>query len=234
MGSKGGKKHLKREMSPKFWPISRKKFSWTVKAKPGPHATFQCMPLIIIVREILGLAKTRKEAKSLISQGKFFVDGKVRRDERFPVGLMDIISIPEINKNFRILPSKKGLFLNPINEDETTFKICRIENKKILNKNVFQLNLHDGRNLIFNTQNSSEPTTNIYKSFDVLKINVHNQEIIEHLKLEKGMQAIFIGGSNEGKHGVITSEEKEFKTRLDYVFIIGDKNPRISLQTKEI
>ncbi|HDM89168.1 MAG TPA: 30S ribosomal protein S4e, partial [Candidatus Bathyarchaeota archaeon] len=113
MGKKGGSLHLKREASPPFWPIHRKKFVWTVKPRPGPHPVSRCIPLLLIIRDILGFAETRKEAKKIISQGKILVDGRVRRDDRYPVGLMDVVSIPELKMNYRVLPFKKGLTLHP-------------------------------------------------------------------------------------------------------------------------
>ncbi|MEM2969939.1 MAG: S4 domain-containing protein, partial [Candidatus Bathyarchaeia archaeon] len=84
MGKKGGKGHLKREAAPGFWPIHRKKYVWTIKPLPGPHPIHQCLPLTLVVREILGLAKTRREAKKIVSQGKILVDGRIIHNERFP------------------------------------------------------------------------------------------------------------------------------------------------------
>jgi small subunit ribosomal protein S4e len=252
LGSQGGSGHLKREAAPDFWPIPRKKFTWTVKPRAGPHPIHQSIPLTIVVREILGLAKTRKEAKKIISQGKILVDGKIRRDERFPTGLMDVISIPEIKKNFRVLPSKKGLFLHPTSKDEAKFKMCRIENKKILKKGHVEVNLHDGRNILLHVENPQNPSEDVYRSLDGLKLSVPDQELIEHLRLGEGMLASFVDGKNIGKCGTITSieeqtgqkrrkylitikdeEEKEFRTILDYAFVVGDKSPRISLPSKE-
>ena len=114
MGKKGGKKHLKRKPAPRFWPIHRKELLWTIKPKPGSHPISRCIPLMLIVREMLGFAKTRKEAKTIISQEKIKVDGKTQREERFPVGLMDVVSIPEIEKAYRAIPSGKGLILHQI------------------------------------------------------------------------------------------------------------------------
>jgi small subunit ribosomal protein S4e len=248
MGKQGGSGHLKREASPDFWPIHRKEFTWAVKPRPGPHPIHQSIPLTIIVREVLGLAKTRKEAKKIISQGKIIVDGKIRRDERFPTGLMDVISIPEIKKNYRVLPSEKGLFLHPISKKEAKFKMCRIEDKKILKNGHIEVNLHDGRNILIHVENPQNPAEDVYKSLDTLKISIPNQELIEHLRLGESMLASFVDGRNIGKYGTITSieeqtgqkrrnflvtikdeEEKEFQTILDYAFVVGDKTPRISL-----
>ena len=150
MGKKGKTGRLKRNPAPRFWPIPRKKFVWAPKPTSGPHPISNCLPLLLVIRDILGLAKTQREAKIIISQGKLLVDGRIRRDVRFPTGLMDVIHIPENKRSYRILPSKKGLILHPIEPDETKFKLSRIENKTIIKHSHLQLNLHDGTNIFCN------------------------------------------------------------------------------------
>jgi small subunit ribosomal protein S4e len=252
MGKKGGKAHMKREAAPGFWPIHRKDFIWTIRPLPGPHPIHQSIPLVIMVREILGLAKTRKEAKKIVSQGKIHVDGRIIRDERFPVGLMDVVSIPEISENYRVVPSEKGLSLHQINAEEAKFKICRIENKRSLNNGNVELNLHDGRNLLIRVENPQKPEEDVYRTLDSLKIGIPKQEILEHVKLEKGMLATFADGSNIGKYGTVTLIEEQtgqkrknflitiqdekgetFQTVLDYAFAVGGNKPKITLPSQE-
>jgi small subunit ribosomal protein S4e len=248
LGKKGGKKHLKRKPAPKFWPIHRKEAVWTVKPKPGPHPLSRCIPLALVVRDILKLAKTRKEAKTIISQGKIKVNGKVQREELFPIGLMDVISISEIEKTYRILPSEKGLFLHSIGADEVEFKLCRIEDKTVVRGGHIQLNLHDGTSTLIRVENPKKPEEDVYQTLDTLKLSIPDQEAIGHMKLTVGASAIFIGGKNIGKHGKITAIEEKpnqkrrdllvtvednngnrFQTTLNFVFVIGDTKPSISL-----
>lgn len=248
MGKRGGKKHLKRKPAPKFWPIHRKEFVWTVKPKPGPHSISGCIPLLLIAREMLSFAKSRKEAKTIISQGKIEVDGKTQREERFPVGLMDVVSIPEIGKMYRVLPSEKGLILHPIEKDEAGFKLCRVENKASIQGGHMQLNLHDGRNVLIQVKGPKKPEEDVYQTLDTLKIGLPAQEVIGHLKLAKGAPVLIIGGKNVGRHGkIVTVEEKpgqkrrnslvtvedangnRFQTIMGFIFVIGDTEPVISL-----
>ena len=252
MGKKGGRRHLKREVTPTFWPIHRKKFVWALKPSPGPHPTERCIPLGIVVRDVLGFAKNMREAKKIIAQGKILVDGRIRRDEHFPIGLMDVVSIPEINVNYRVLPYEKGLILHEISGEEAKYKICRIENKTTVDGGHIQLNLHDGKNIVIRSEEPSNPAGNIYRTLDALKVGLPNQEILEHLKLDIGMMAMIIDGRNIGKHGVIRAidmregwkrrrsivtieggEGAIYQTILDYVFVIGDEKPRISLHGME-
>ena len=58
---------------------------------------------------MLGVAQTRKEGKLILAQGKVLVDGKIRKQDESPVGLMDVISLPDMNKYYRVMPSHKGL-----------------------------------------------------------------------------------------------------------------------------
>jgi small subunit ribosomal protein S4e len=237
-------KHLKRKPAPKFWPIHRKELVWTVKPRPGSHPISRCIPLLFIAREILDLAKTRKEAKTIISQGKINVDGKSQRDDRFPVGLMDVVSIPDIKKTYRVIPSGKGLFLHQIGKEGAEFKLCRIENKSTLKDGHTQLNLHDGRNILIR----EGPKEDIYRTLDTLQINLSSKEIVEHMKPVEGVAAIIIGGKNIGKHGkIIAIEEKSgqkrrnslttiedingknLQTILNFIFVIGEVQPAISL-----
>ena len=248
MGKKGEKKHLKRKPAPRFWPIHRKELVWTVKPKPGPHSIPHCIPLALIIRDILGLAETRKEAKTIISQGKIRVDGKIQREEGFPIGLMDVISIPAIEKAYRVLPSEKGLVLHSIDVDEAEFKLCRIENKSIVKGGHVQLNLHDGRSVLVQLNDPRNPEEDVYKTLDILKISIPNQEILERTNLAKGVPAIIFGGKNIGRHGNIAAFEKRpsqkrrnllatiedkdgnrFQTTIDLVFAVGNKKPWISL-----
>jgi len=248
MGRKGATKGLKRKPAPRSWPIHRKEFVWTVRPSPGPHSLENCLPLAIILREILGFAHTRKESKAIVSSGKVYVDGKVRREDDFPVGLMDVVSIMDVDKCFRILPSKKGLILHPINKEEEKFKLCRIENKTIVRNGHIQLNLHDGSNILIKVSDLEVPQENILQTFDTLKISLPKREILEHIKMKEGDFAIIIGGKNVGNYGKIVEIEKgegkkrrntlvkiedekgnSYQTILNFVFAIGEDKPLISL-----
>jgi small subunit ribosomal protein S4e len=248
LGRKGERGHLKRKPAPKMWPIHRKEAVWTVMPKPGPHSLSRSLPLVLIVRDLLKFAKTAKEAKNIISQEKIMVNGKIRRDERFLVGLMDVISIVDAKKSYRVLPSRKGLFLHPIDSSEAVFKLCRIEDKTVVKDGHVHLDLHDGASSLIKVDNPQNPEEDVYYTLDVLKLSVPDRELLGHTKLTVGAPAIVIGGKNIGKYGkVITIEKKpskkrrdllvtlkdrngdQFQTILDFVFILGDTEPSISL-----
>lgn len=248
MGKKGGSQSLKRKPAPRIWPIHRKEFAWTVRPSPGPHSLERCLPLALVLREILKVADTRREAKIIASQGKVYVDGRVRRDDRFPVGLMDVISIPEFGKNFRVLPSKKGLILHPISNEEAGFKLCRIEDKKIVKRGNVQLNLHDGSNVLIKVSDPNNPQEDVYNTFDTVRLSLPSRQILDRIPMQEGVYAIITGGKNQGNYGKIVEIEKaegkkrkdllvsiedadgnRYQTTLNFVFAVGAQQPLISL-----
>jgi len=249
LGKKGEPTGLKRKPAPKFWPIHRKEFVWIVKPSPGPHSLEKCLPLAIILRDILGFAKTRKEAKTIVSQGMVYVDGKIQRQDDFPVGLMGVISIPDIDKCFRILPSSKGLTLHLIDKKEAGFKLCRIENKTVVKNGNIQLNLHDGSNVLVKIADLKNPQEDTYKTLETVKISLPERQILEHVVMKENDFAIITGGKNIGKHGRIVEIEKaagkkrrnalviienekgnRYQTIFEFTFAIGEAQPLISLQ----
>jgi len=251
MGKKGAKKHMKRKPAPKLWPIPRKKFVWAVRPSPGPHSFENCLPLCLVLRDILGFAETRREAKKIVAAEKVLVDGKVRRADDFPVGLMDVIHIREVEKTYRVLPSPKGYVLHPIEGEETGFKLCRIEDKTVVRNGHVQLNLHDGSNLLIKIADPKNPEEDVYKTLDVLRITVPERKIMDHIPLEEGVLAIITGGKNIGRYGKIVEIEErkgakrrnwlvtiedsvgnKYQTRLNYVFAVGKTEPLISLPSE--
>jgi small subunit ribosomal protein S4e len=239
MGKKGPTRHMKRAMSPTFWPIHRKEYTWAVKPNPGAHGTKVSTPLLVLVRDFLGYAETAKEARRLVNEGKVIVDGKVRKDSRYPVGLMDVIEVPAAEQYFRILPRHGGRFiLHPISKAESEFKLCQVMGKTTLNKGVTQLNLHDGRNVQLEGGES-------YAVNDIVRLEVPSQEITDHIEFKPGIRAIITGGRSQGTKGILiglgdepgikrtatvrTEANEDVRTLSKYVFGVGTEAPIVSL-----
>jgi small subunit ribosomal protein S4e len=239
LGRKGPTRHLKRHQSPAFWNIHRKEAVWAIRTTPGPHSFSTTMPLLVVLRDVLQVATTAREARMIVKQGKIKVDGKTRLDERFPVGLMDVISLPEANLNFRILPEKGGRWgTHQIKTDESNSKLVRIIGKTTLKEGVCQIHFHDGR-----TMNVSSET--LYKVNDVLKIKIPSQEITDHVSFKEQLSIIITGGRSQGETGVVigfgdesgwkktatvrTTRGDDIRTLMRYVFPIGITESLISL-----
>jgi small subunit ribosomal protein S4e len=180
---------------PRNWPLSRKEQKFVTKPGPGPHSLEGSLPLKIILREVLGLADTSKEARSILNAGKVLVDKKPRKELRFPVGLMDVIEIPETKKFFRADVSSKGITLREIGVAESASKTVKIVGKTTISGGRTQLNLHDGRNMILNKD--------MYSVGDSLVISLPDQKVLKHLKFQKDQTALIISGRNAGERGKI-------------------------------
>ncbi len=242
----GGQKVLKRLNTPSYLQIKRKHGKFFINASPGPHPRRFCLPLLHIVRDLLKIVDSHRDAKKLIGLGDFKVDGRIIRNKVFPVGLMDVLSIEKMNKHYRILPdSHHGLILHEISEKESIFKLCRINTKTTIKGGHVQLNLHDGRNILIKVQDPKNPKEDSYRCMDVLKLSIPEQEILKHLKFKEGHHAIIMSGKNIGQVGKINNILKRFgpkastvsiehngshtETSYDYTFIIGEDQSEISI-----
>jgi len=213
---------------PGFWPLSRKAKTYVTTPMPGPHPKYSCLPLKVVIRDVLKLAETSTEAVKILNTGKVLVDKKVRKNPKFPVGLMDIIEIPELHARYRINVNKNGLHLERIKEEETGIKLCRIVGKTTIKGGKNQLNLHDGRNIL---------TKENYTVGDSVVIEIPDQKIIKHYSLKKGEHTFVIAGRNMGMKGqikdikqrkslmeksivtIVSADGKEIQTLRDYVMV---------------
>lgn len=238
MAGKGGKKHVKRLASPRRIKIKRKESVWLVKSRAGPHPSRDAAPLLVLIRDYLGYAKNAKEAEKILKSKEVMVDGKIRTDPKFPVGFMDVLSIPKINEDYRVVLDSLGrLDLKKLKKEEATFKLCKIKEKKKIRKGVIQLSLHDGRNQLVKE--------GVYKRGDVLKISLPDQKILDHFELKKGNLVYITGGKHAGETGkiaevqpgsitrkvlvTIKKEEGEVTTPFENVFVIGKEKPALEL-----
>ncbi|MHA1371365.1 MAG: 30S ribosomal protein S4e [Promethearchaeota archaeon] len=245
MGRKGNSHTLKRLNAPAFWRIHKKEFKFTVKPSPGPHPASKSFTLIYIVRDLLKLASNAREAKIILNGGNVLVDGKVRRRVDFPVGLMDVVDIPKINKTYRVVPDRL-LYLKLIEiKKDKEFKLCKIKNKTTVKGGSIQLNLHDGRNVLIYVADPRDPKEDVYKVNDVIKVNLKTREIKDHIKFEVGKFAIVHDGVNNGRFGKIVQKKiqfgpnastvtlddkgETFDTALNFVMVLGYEKPVINL-----
>ena len=186
-------RHQKRISAPRSWSVARKEHFWTVKPRPGPHPKDRSLPLLLLVRDILKLADNAREARKILTEGNIVVNGKVRKDYKFPVGLFDVISIPKLNEHYVMLMDRRGILtLVPIKEDEAKMKLCRVENKTTLKGGKIQINLHDGRNLLSDGN---------IKTHDSLLISLENGEVLKVLPYEEGSKVVVFGGKHTAQIG---------------------------------
>ncbi|VVB89121.1 30S ribosomal protein S4E [uncultured archaeon] len=227
-------RHQKRVAAPVSWPITRKTHAWVVGANAGAHSKQTGIPLLVIVRDFLKLANNSREAKKIINEGNILVDGIARKDYKYITGLFDIISVPAQNEYYRLLLDVNNRF-KLYKEGPDAHKLCRINDKTIMRKGAVQLNLHDGSNFI---------ASNEYKTFDTVILSLPDHKITKHIAYKPGNLAMIVGGEHSGEVGkikqirkvrgsgtnmVVLSNEKDFETIENYVFVIGESTPEIKV-----
>ena len=239
MARKGGRSRLKRAASPPIWRIHRKGGRFVPKPSPGPHGKSQGMPLLMIVRDVLKIAKNSKEAESIIKSGEILVDGRIRVDPRVPVGLMDVVEIPVIGKSYRMVPSKASpLTLLGIPNDEKAKKLCEVKSKKSEKGGKFQCGFNDGRSILVNGE------VNL-KVGDSSLIEIPSQSIVRNFGLKIDSLVIITGGQSRGMIGKVSHIKRGSISRrgmatisvagvntevpLKMVMVVGDEKPVITV-----
>lgn len=225
-------RHQRRVAAPISWPVEKKTHAWVVGANAGSHSINTGIPLLIVVRDMLKLATNSREAKTIINEGNILVDGIPRKDYKYMTGLFDIISIPVQNDYYRVLLDANNRF-KLYKEEPGVAKLCRINDKTIVRKGAVQLNLHDGSNVLASDE---------YKTFDTVMLSIPDRKIKKHIPYKAGNIALVIGGEHSGEIGkikqirkvrgsgtnmVVLSNETEFETIENYVFVIGETVPEI-------
>ncbi|HUU78979.1 MAG TPA: 30S ribosomal protein S4e [candidate division Zixibacteria bacterium] len=240
MTKTGGSKHQKRIASPRNWTLPRKKHKFAFRVDPGPHSLDKSVPLGILMRDVLHLAETTREIKIILNKKLVKIDSRIITNPRYPVGLMDVIEIDELNKKYRILPHERHVMAPyEMKKGATLTKLCQIMNKTTIKGGITQLNLHDGRNILLPKEAGIEQK---YNSKDSIEITLPAQKIVNHFPFKEGMYAIISDGRNVGKHGsikefqwrfgprastvtLVSTDGKEVQTTPEYIFVIGEKSP---------
>jgi len=210
--------------------IARKEDKFVARPK-GSFSLNMGMPLITVLRDVLHIVENRKEGKRVLNSRDVLVNGVRRKDEKFMIGLMDILQIKELGKSYRMVLDKNGILrLSPIPLNESSFKLCKVIGKRMIWKGVTQLSLHDGRSYVGSAAHSIG---------DTVAITLPEAKEKSHLKLENGCQVYLIGGSNVGLTGSVESiSGSQVKVNIGgnvieaarrFVFVTGKDKPLVKL-----
>lgn len=230
---------MKRIQCPKNWYLNKLTGVWAPRPSTGPHKMRECLPLALILRNRLKLALNYHETKMMCMQRMIQIDGKMRTDNRYPVGFMDVLTIQKANDHYRLLYDTKGRFtIHKIHEKEAVYKLCRVNKIAVGAKGCAYMVTHDGRTLRF-------PDPEI-KTNDTIQLECETGKVLRHVKFASGNVCMVKSGNNVGRVGLLGHVEKhpgtfniahlkdttgaEFCTRVENVMVIGEGNePWVSL-----
>jgi len=228
--ARGPKKHLKRLAAPRHWMLDKLSGVFAPRPSTGPHKLRECLPLVVLLRNRLKYALTKREVTSIVMQRHIKVDGKVRTDPTYPAGFMDVITIEKTGEHFRLLFDTKGRFaVQRITPQESEYKLAKVKRLQVGEKGVPYIAVHDGRTIRY-----PDP---LVKVNDTVKIDIKTGKVVDFVKFDVGNLVMITGGRNLGRVGVIVSKEKhpgsfdiihikdaigqQFATRIGNVFVIG-------------
>ncbi|HEV2449446.1 MAG TPA: 30S ribosomal protein S4e [Thermoplasmata archaeon] len=228
---------LKRRAQPVAWKLPRKGTKWVKRPAPGPHPQEGALPILLVLRDVRRIARSAKEASAILRGGHVRVDQKKVSDPALGVGLMDSVSLAApLNEHYRVLKDRRGkLILLPIPEAEAATKLGRVRRKTTVPGGRTQVTLHDGRCLLV-------PAKANWRVGDTLQLELPKQKVVGHYALAPGHLAYVSGGSHVGETAKIERIEVKnspqpnrvhfaegFSTIKEYVFVIGEGTPKLSL-----
>ena len=223
-------RHQKRLSVPNSWPVERKEQTYTVKAGAGPHGE-EGVPLLIVLRDVLGYVDSKKEARYALEQDSILVNGKALSDEQRPIGMFDILAFVEREEYYRVFPDEGGrLALTEIDADAADSRLGKVVKKQQVAGGDTQLTLHDGTTLLADddtiTQNDSIVVSNDDKS------------VVAHFSYEEGALVTAVDGEHAGEIGtvdeiqvttgssqnnvLVDQDDGRFETVEDYVVVIDE------------
>jgi len=215
--------------SPVAWSVGRKGIKWAPKTSPGGHKTVESIPLVVLLREKLGVAANAREARKLLNAGLVLVDGKAVHDANYGAGLMDIVSFKG-GDAYVVLAKGNRLVLAPVSKAHAGVKYCKVLDKRFVGKGKVQLNLHDGRNQLIEREEDR------FKPGDTVKLAMPSQKMQGFAKFEKGCRCFVYKGKHAGESGElievverpgskpadarIKAKNGELVTLKDYLFVV--------------
>jgi small subunit ribosomal protein S4e len=223
--------HQKRLSVPNSWPVERKTETFTVKAGAGPHGEAG-VPLLIVLRDVLGYADTRKEARYALDQDSVLINGTPVSDEERPVGMFDILAFAEREEYYRVFPGEGGrLSLTAIDADAAGSKLGKVVEKRHVPGGDVQLTLHDGRTLVVDDTD--------YDGGDSVVVSNDDSEVVAHFEYEEGALVTAVDGEHAGEVGTVDAiqvtpgsadnivrvtqdGDAGFETVEDYVVVIDE------------
>ncbi|MEW5997062.1 MAG: S4 domain-containing protein [Candidatus Micrarchaeota archaeon] len=232
MAKRGRSNHMKRLAAPKAIPVhDRKARKWIARPVPGPHGTSHAIPLSVLVRDVLGLADTLFEVKKVLNARRVLVDGIARTEPNYPVGLMDVVSIPDAKLYYRITISRGKLEPHKIDEKDSHDKLLKVVGKHTAPGSRASVVFHDGR---------SASADQHVKVGDSVLFSLKEKKILKLLKRGIRAKCLIVSGKHagaeakiekffEGKEGkpteaLVRAKEGEIRTLSSYLFITGEAN----------
>merc|ERR1711934_915365 len=200
--ARGPKKHLKRLNAPKHWMLDKMGGTWAPRPSTGPHKLRECLPLILILRNRLKYALTKKEVSQILMQRLVKDDGKGR------------FVLHRLN-------SKQ-------HHEENKFKLCKVQRVSVGAKGVPYIGTHDGRTIRYpdplaKNYDVVKVDLSTGKAQDVIKFEVGATCVVTRGQNQGRIGTITGREKHIGSFEIVhikDSKGRSFATRIGNVFVL--------------
>ena len=227
------KNHLKKLNVPKTWAIKRKENTFISRPLSCGQKMQYCLPLNVVLRDMLKIGKTTKEIKHLLNSNDILINGRKILNTKFALGIMDVLEIKQLNEAHRLLINKKGkLALIKISDKEKHLLPLKLKNKTKIKGGKLQINFTNGLNLLVEKDE--------FKVQGVIIYDFVTKKVLDNITLSKGNTVYLTGGKYVGSVVKIEGTNENtlifkdasgevFKTSLKYAFLVGKDKPLINV-----
>jgi small subunit ribosomal protein S4e len=212
--------HINRKNMGTFFPIPRRGSKYVAVPTHNQH---ESIPLIVVMRDMLKLVKTKKELKKVLSEKQIMINHKEIRETNYPLGLFDILTLRSVKKQYiAMLNEHKKIILKEISAAEAERKVFKVIGKTVLKGNKTQINLLHGMNVLLKESVSVN---------DSVVYNFSKNKVEKVIKMEKGKKAYVMKGKHAGAEGII---ENIVERGGKKIVKIVDKHEKINVWVKNI
>ena len=228
MGKKGGSNHFVRMRASKsLGVVQRKSVKWLLAPSPGPHKKSESISAGVLMRDVLEKAGDMREVKKILNSRAFVVDGKVVKEEKYSVGLMDVIALPTEGKSYRMSLSGPSLVPKEVKGEGAKKKYLKATGKHTVKGKKTNITFHDGRNYLGD---------NHIRTGDTCVFSVPEFKLLSHIKLAPGVSCLVMQGKHVGEiaklekiierpgshdaEALLTGPSGEFITVAKYLFAV--------------
>jgi len=207
--------------------VSRKRVKWLLAPAPGTHKKAESISTGVLMRDVLGKADSIHEVKKILNSGGLLVDGKKVAEPKFPIGIMDLISMPSEKKTYRMSLDGSKLVPREVKAEAASRKYLKVTGKNTVKGGKISIAFHDGRNYL-GDKNISTGDTCVF--------SIPEFKLASHIKLAPGVTCLVMKGKHMGEvakldkiierpgshdtEAQLTGASGEFITVVKYLFAI--------------
>ncbi|MBS3068878.1 hypothetical protein J4441_00755 [Candidatus Micrarchaeota archaeon] len=229
MAKKGGSPHYLRIRAPNSLAIKGKKENrWLLAPSPGPHPKGASITLGVLLRDVLKVVSDLRECKKVLRAKRVLVNSIARTEAKFPIGLMDVVSLPLEGKSYRMTIRARKLQPVEISAENAKKHFLKVVGKSTISGGKTCITFHNGRNML---------ADNDIKVGDTAVLD-DGAKMSQVIKLKSGARCLITSGKHAGeiaqfeglieRKGSMDAEAKlkgtqeSFVTVAKYLFAVDD------------